>query len=93
MPDICADLEIDEGWQEWTFPHLVDALRKWTTRNLKIIPCPEKGFKCENTYQTNDKNYKHGGSVYCGKSGHKASDFKTVNDIEERRLILSKKKL
>ena len=60
LPDIRADLvRIDEDWQKWTFPGLVDALRKWTTRNMKIIPCPEKGFKHENAYQKNDKNYKH----------------------------------
>ena len=94
LPGIRADLvRIDEDWQEWTFPQLVDALRKWTTRNPKIIPSPEKGFKGENAYQANDKNYKHRDCVYCEKSGHKASDCKTVSDIEERRLILSKKKL
>ena len=52
---------------------------------------PEKGFKCENACQTNDKNYKHRDCVYCEKSGQKSCDCKTVNDIEERRLILSKK--
>ena len=46
LPGIRADLvRIDEDWQEWTFPQLVDALRKWTTRNPKIIPSPEKAFK------------------------------------------------
>ena len=46
LPSIRADLvRIDEDLQEWTFPQLVDALRKWTTRNPKIIPSPEKGFK------------------------------------------------
>ena len=71
---------------------LVDTLRKWATRNSKIIPSPEKGFKRENVYQTNDKNYKCRG-VYFEKSGHKPSDCKTVSDIEELRLILSKKKI
>ena len=29
LPGIRADLvRIDEDWQEWTFPQLVDALRK-----------------------------------------------------------------
>ena len=49
---IRADLvRIDGGW--------LDLLRKWTTKNLKIIPSPEKGFKRENSYQLNNKNYKH----------------------------------
>ena len=48
-----ADLvRIGEDWEEWTFPQLVDALRKWTTKNPKIILSPEKGFKRENAYQT-----------------------------------------
>ena len=51
LPAIRKDLvRIDEDWQEWTFPQLVDALRKWATRNPKIIPSPEKGFKRENAY-------------------------------------------
>ena len=58
MLAIRADLvRIDEDWQEWTFPQPVNALRKWTTRNLKIVPSPEKSFKQENAYQTNDTNY------------------------------------
>ena len=96
LPSIHADfVRIDEDWREWTFSQLVDALKKWTSRDPKIIPSPEKGFKCENAYQANDKNYnnKHCDCVYCEKSGHKASDCKTVSDIQERRLILSKKKL
>ena len=59
LSEIRVDLvRIDEDWQKWTFSRLVDALRKWTTRNMKIILCPEKGFKHENAYQKNDKNYK-----------------------------------
>ena len=60
---------------------------------LKSENNPEKGFKRENAYQIKDKNYKHRDCFYCEKSGHKVSDCKTVSDIEERRLILSKKKL
>ena len=91
LPDIPADLvRIVEDYQEWTFAQLVDAFRKWTTRNPKIISSPEKSFKRDNAYQTNDKNYKHRDCVYCEKSGHKASDCK-YGDIKESRLILSEK--
>ena len=44
-------------------------------------------------HQVSDKNYKHRHFVDYEKSWQKASDCKTLNDIEERRLILSKKKL
>lgn len=75
------------------FFQLVDALRKWINRNPKIILSPEIGFKRQSAYQTNDKKYKHRDCVCCEKSGHKASDGITVSDIEERRLILSKRKI
>ena len=36
LPDIRSDLvRIDEDWQKWTFPRLVDALRKWTNAYQK----------------------------------------------------------
>ena len=58
LPGLRADLvRTDEGWQEWTFPQLVDALRKWANRNPKITSNSEKGFKHEKVHQTNDKNY------------------------------------
>lgn len=35
---IRADLVIiGEDWQGWTFPQVVDALRKWTASNSKIV--------------------------------------------------------
>lgn len=34
LPDIRADLvRLDEDWQEWGFPHVIEALRKWCERN------------------------------------------------------------
>ena len=38
------------------------------------------------------KKYKFLECIYREKSGHKSSDCKTVSDIKEHRLILSKKK-
>ena len=69
LPGIRADLvRLDEDWQEWTFSQLVDSLRNWTIRNPKIISSSERGFKRENAYQTNDKNYMHRDCVYSEKS-------------------------
>ena len=86
-------VRVDEDQQEWTFPELVDILRKQITRIPKIIL--EKGSKRENAYetQTNNKNYKHHDCAHCQKSVYKVSDCKTVTNNEERRLILSKKNL
>ena len=34
LPDIRADLVcLDDDWQEWGFPELVESLRKWYNRN------------------------------------------------------------
>ena len=89
---IRADLvRVYENWQQQTFLQLVDAFKKWSNRNPKISPSPEKDFKHESAYQINDKKYKFLECIYCEKSGHKSSDCKTVSDIKERRLILSKK--
>ena len=60
-------VRIYKHWQECIFPQVANAFRKWTTRNPRISPSPEKGFKRENAYQTNDKNYKLRECVYCGE--------------------------
>ena len=53
LPGIRADLvRIDEHCQDMIFVQFIDALRKWTTRNRKIILSPEKSFKCENAINT-----------------------------------------
>lgn len=34
LPDIRADLvRLDDDWQEWGFPELIESLRKWCSRN------------------------------------------------------------
>ena len=34
LPDIRADLvRLDDDWQEWRFPELIESLRKWCDRN------------------------------------------------------------
>ena len=53
LPGIRADLvRIDEHCQDMIFVQFIDALRKWTTRNRKIILSPEKSFKRENAINT-----------------------------------------
>ena len=38
LPGIRADLvRLDDDWEEWGFPELTEALRKWTVRNPKIF--------------------------------------------------------
>ena len=87
MSGIGADLvRIDEDWQEWGFPQLVAALRKWSTRYPKLIMSPKIGFKRENAYQANDKNCKQRDWFYYKKLGHETYHCKAVSDIKESQL-------
>ena len=91
MPSIRADLvRLDDDWQDWGFTQLVEALRKWTELNPKILAPPDKNLKRDKIYHTRENEHKCRACVYCDKEGHKSSEFKTV---AERRLILSQKRL
>ena len=67
-------------------------MKKWTTRNPKLTPSPEKVFKHGNAYQTKDKSYKYHDCVYYDKSWQKAIDCKPVSGVKECKPILSQKK-
>ena len=94
LQGIRADLvRNDDNWQDWKFQQLVEALEKWTVRNL--IPLshkrnPEKGNSHSKSYQAKQTKSE---CVYCGKPDHRSSDRKTAKTVTERRKILSYKKL
>ena len=93
LPGIRADLvRLDDSWQDWRFCELVEALRKWTERNLKII-ASEKNRKRDNVYHTKEREQKSRSCVYCEKDGHKSSDCKAVECVSDHRLKLAEKKL
>ena len=53
LPDIRADLVLlDDNWQEWGFPELIESLRKWCDRN----PIPSR----DQIPSTPDSNHPHG---------------------------------
>ena len=103
LPGIRADLvRLDDELQEWDFRKLVESLRNWTDRNPKTICNSEKHekYKRENVFQIKEQESKNRESnpktracTYCEKSGHKTSEWESVSSIEERRLILVRKKL
>ena len=47
----------------------------------------------EGVFQTKEQKQTARACVYCEKQGHKASQCESVKSVEDRRLILSKKKL
>ena len=94
----------DDSWQNWGFPQLVDALRRWTERNP--IPLDGRGAgpnftemnkprfnKQEKMYQAKQYDFKSRPCVYCEETGHKSYECNKVQDVEKRRDILRQKRL
>ena len=58
LPGIHANLVTLDDWQDWGFTQLVEALRKWTERNPKIIVPPNKNLKQDKMYYTRKNEHK-----------------------------------
>ena len=59
LPGIHANLvRLDDDWQDWGFPQLVEALRKWTERNPKIFVPPDKNLKRDKMFYTRENEHK-----------------------------------
>ena len=85
LPGIRADLvRLDDSWQDWGFCELVEALRKWTERNPKIIASEKKPLNGMFTIQKREQ--KSRSCVYCEKEGHKSSECKAVECVSDSRL-------
>ena len=82
LPGIRADLvRLEEDWQ------------KWTDQNPKVVHnSSDKGQKCENLYQTKDSSTNHV-CIFCEISRHRESQCQKTSSLDQRRLILPKKKL
>ena len=92
----------DDDWQEWRFPQLVEALRKWTIRNPpkhseerqsqdKPPPFkPVKPFLPKNrSYQTRQGEPKRRPCVYCKSVNHQSVNCDKVTTLQERRRELN----
>ena len=82
LPDIRADLvRLDDNWQEWGFPQLVEGLRKWCERN----PVPLDGNHGRRDkgrdplLQAKQEGGKHRVCVYCKSEEHKSVDCDKIN--------------
>lgn len=100
LPGIRADLvRLDDEWQEWGFPQLVEALRKWCERN----PVPLDSHKDgkfgrhdrggDRSFQTKQEDWKPKPCVYCKSSEHKSVDCEKIKGVADRRKYLSTNKL
>ena len=89
LPGIRADLvRLDDEWQEWGFPQMLEALRKWCDRNP--LPSSEQPI-----HKVRDKLYKWKPRpcVYCESSGHKSVDCDKIVGVAQRKKHLSEKRL
>ena len=106
VPHIRSDLvRDDDNWHDWKLPNLVESLRKWTERNpITSSSTPydpphqhhrnnQGGKHNHKLYQTNDATPQFGPCVYCGDATHKATSCGNVTTTDQRRNILSNKKL
>ena len=100
LPGIRADLvRLDEDWQEWGFPQLVEALRKWCERNPVPLDShrggnsgrPDKGGG--RAFQAKQEDWKLKTCVYCKSSEHRSVDCEKIKGVADRRKYLCTNKL
>ena len=83
LPGIRADLvSLDDDWQEWGFPQLLEALRKWCERNPIVTEERKKdlgandrlllkSFKLGRVLQAQQDGWKPKPCVYCDSTDHR----------------------
>ena len=101
-------VQFDDNWRNWDFGELVESLRKWTERNpcnefsrnqerkrerepflqTKSSPSEPKPNKIDST-----TGRATGNCVYCDSNGHRTLNCDVITAIDERRKILSEKRL
>ncbi len=86
----------DDSWQEWKFPHLVEALRKWTERNPlkqeKEVEKPKQRWSNRSkNFQTRQQEQKPRSCVYCDDVSHRSTDCNKVVTVADRRKFLGEK--
>ena len=94
LPGIRADLvRLDDEWQEWGFPQMLEALRKWCDRNP--LPSSEQPIHKvrDKFYNSRQEEWKPRPCVYCESSGHKSVDCDKIVGVAQRKKHLSEKRL
>jgi hypothetical protein len=84
----------DDDWQEWKFPELIEALRKWTVRN----PVKQEDSNSDKhshgrlkNFQARQQESKTRVCVYCEEAGHRSTECMKVVTVTDRRKILGDK--
>ena len=97
LPGIRSDLvRTDDSWHEWQFPDLVEALRSWTERNptsSSDVSNPQERRR-ERSYQAKVKSESSSKTcAYCDSADHKSYECKVITGVEDRKKLLSEKRL
>ena len=100
LPAIREDLvRLDDNWQKWGFPQLIQALQKWCERNPVLICDHQSSDKTnrqqgrEKFFQVKQHEWKPRPCVYCNSTEHKSSECEKVKSVTERKRLLSVRKL
>ena len=87
LQEIRADLvRMGNGWQEWIFPELAEALESWNQRN----PTTLRENKFQKSFKANQFKVE---CFYCDQSDHNSADCEKVKSVLDSRKILSEKRL
>ena len=97
LPGVQSDLvRSDENCADWEFPHLVEALRRWTERNPVHDEKRDKHlleWKADKLFHAQKKPISNIGCVYCVDESHRSVEHPKVKSISERKQMLSSKRL
>ena len=89
LKGIKADLVRGQvGWQDWDFPKLIEALRHWR----EISPA-EEWESSHRHVKSSQAHERVRGCVYCSGNDHTPQDCRKVATLNERKRILSSKRL
>ena len=103
LPGIRGDLvRTEPKWKEWNFTQLVAALQAWTERNpIEAAKPQEKPHESpyrrrdrpSRVFQTRQAEHKTRACVYCEATDHKSSACNQITAHNERKRLLSEKRL
>ena len=94
-----------DGWQEWDFPQLVQALKRW--KDINTIEANEiegvvstkrqepraSGYTRSYHAEQKTQEGRTRGCVYCDETDHKAGECRKYVTVEDRRKMLGTKRL
>ena len=95
LPGVWSDLvRSDENWTDGEFPHLVEALRRWTERNPVHNKRKDKHLlerDADKSFHAQQKPVSNTGCVYCEDESYRSVECPKVKSLSEKKQMLSSK--